>query len=111
MNSNIINLDTRLPCIPADSEELDYLFHNNGDEQLYCASADPMERNMFNRVEVAFPILDEGFRKRIISELQLYLSDNTQAWTLNADGNYTRETETETPVTARDMLLESLAES
>jgi polyphosphate kinase len=88
-----------------------YLFHNNGDEQLFCASADLMERNMFNRVEVAFPILDESFRERIISELQLYLSDNTQAWTLNADGDYTRETATETTVTAQNMLLETLAES
>ncbi|MDX1696924.1 MAG: polyphosphate kinase 1 [Thiohalobacterales bacterium] len=88
-----------------------YLFHNDGDEQLYLASADLMERNMFNRVEVAFPILDQKFRKRISRELQLYLADNTQAWTLNNDGSYTRATADAEPVTAQKALLESLSET
>jgi polyphosphate kinase len=88
-----------------------YLFHNDGDKQLFCASADLMERNMFNRVEVAFPIPEESFRERIFKELQLYLDDNTQAWQLNTDGSYVRMTEDVEPVTAQNILLESLAES
>ena len=87
-----------------------YLFHNDGDEQLYCASADLMERNMFYRVEVAFPVLDPAFRERITRELRLHLADNTQAWTLGADGNYTRAHAGESAVTAQQDLLESLAE-
>jgi polyphosphate kinase len=88
-----------------------YLFHNNGDEKLYCASADLMERNMFNRVEVAFPVLDEQFRERIVQELGLYLADNTQAWQLAADGTYKRIAEDAEPVTAQRVLLEKLTES
>ena len=88
-----------------------YMFHNDGDEQLYLASADLMERNMFNRVEVAFPILDAKFRHRIIKELRLYLADNTQAWTLNNDGSYTRTTPDEKPVTAQLALLERLSDN
>src|SRR3569623_792730 len=35
-----------------------YCFHNGGDPVVYCSSADWMERNMFRRVEAAFPIED-----------------------------------------------------
>lgn len=69
-----------------------YYFENGGEPELYCASADWMPRNFFRRVEVAFPVTDPALRQRIIDELKLYLADNTQAWTLNADGNYTRAT-------------------
>ena len=68
-----------------------FYFHNNGEEDLYLSSADWMDRNFFQRVEVCFPIEDQGLRKRIIKEgLELYLSDNTQAWVLNKDGEYRR---------------------
>ncbi len=33
-----------------------YYFHNDGDEEIYCASADWMERNFFRRIELMFPI-------------------------------------------------------
>ena len=35
-----------------------YYFHNGGNEELYCASADWMERNFFRRIELMFPIVD-----------------------------------------------------
>jgi polyphosphate kinase len=45
-------------------------------EALYCASADWMERNLFRRVEVAFPILDPALHARVVrEELALYLAD------------------------------------
>ena len=47
-----------------------------------------MDRNFFRRVEVSWPIKDPVIRKRIIEELEIYLSDNQQAWILQADGNY-----------------------
>ena len=48
-----------------------------------------MDRNFFRRVEVCFPIEDQGLRERIYKEgLELYLSDNTQAWVLQRDGEY-----------------------
>ncbi len=33
-----------------------FYFENGGEPELYCASADWMERNFFRRVEVAFPV-------------------------------------------------------
>ena len=47
-----------------------------------------MTRNMFHRVETCFPIKHKRIRDRMIEDLNLYLSDNTHAWILNADGNY-----------------------
>lgn len=64
-----------------------YYFYNNGDERLYCGSADWMDRNLFHRVEVAFPIEDKKLFQQIYQDgLINYLQDNTQAWTLNGDG-------------------------
>jgi polyphosphate kinase len=67
-----------------------YYFHNNGDADLYLASADWMERNFFRRIEVAFPILNQRYRSRVIGDLEKYLADTTQAWVLQSDGRYER---------------------
>jgi polyphosphate kinase len=55
------------------------------------SSADWMGRNMFRRIEVAWPIRDPALRQRVIDEcLVPYLHDGRDAWTLNADGSYQR---------------------
>ena len=66
-----------------------YYFHNDGDERLYCGSADWMDRNLFHRVEVAFPIEDKKIFTQIYRDgLQNYLEDNSQAWSLFGDGHW-----------------------
>ncbi len=88
-----------------------YYFKNAGEEEIYCSSADWMPRNFFRRVEVAFPILDETLRKRVVDEaFGLYLQDNTQAWVLDADGQYTRLEPAlhELPIAAQEVLMASL---
>jgi polyphosphate kinase len=67
-----------------------FYFENGGEPELYCGSADWMERNFFRRVEVAFPIQRDSHRQRILEDLTLYLDDNSQAWILLADGRYER---------------------
>jgi polyphosphate kinase len=67
-----------------------FYFENGGEAELYCASADWMERNFFRRVEVAFPILRRHHLERICRDLDLCLADNCQAWKLKADGEYER---------------------
>ena len=68
-----------------------FYFYHGGDELLFCSSADWMPRNFFNRVETCFPIDEKRPRDQIIKYgLQNYLSDNSQAWLLQADGNYKR---------------------
>ena len=68
-----------------------YYFHNNGEEELLCASADWMNRNLLRRVETCFPILDEALKNRVMKEgLRIYLADNTGTWSLRRDGSYVR---------------------
>ena len=68
-----------------------YYFSNNGDARIYCSSADWMDRNLFNRVEACFPIVDPALKKRIYQQgLLTYLKDNQQAWLLQSDGTWLR---------------------
>jgi polyphosphate kinase len=85
-----------------------YWFANDGDEVLYLASADLMERNLDRRVETAFPIEDRKLRQRIRKDLDVYLSDNTTAWLLQPDGQYIRlhPADSQIPHDVQQQLLE-----
>ena len=67
-----------------------YSFANDGKPEIYCGSADWMDRNLFRRVEVAFPVESPELQARVADELQLYLDDDVQAWSLLATGKYVR---------------------
>ena len=67
-----------------------YAFANGGNWQVYCSSADLMDRNMFRRVETCFPIEDRKLHERVLGDLDMYLKDNSQAWVLQDDGQYQR---------------------
>ena len=85
-----------------------YWFANGGDTELYCSSADWMERNLLRRVEACFPVRDPRLAARIFREtLQNYLDDNVQAWLLDADGQYQRATPGKAPAhSAQQWLLD-----
>ena len=67
-----------------------FYFENGGEPEMYCASADWMERNFFRRVEVAFPAAARGPSRAHPARPGLCLSDNCQAWLLQPDGSYRR---------------------
>ena len=67
-----------------------YYFENAGQREIYCGSADWMDRNLFRRIEVAFPVESRELQSRVTEELVLYLADDCQAWTLSSDGHYAR---------------------
>ncbi|HEX8611473.1 MAG TPA: polyphosphate kinase 1 [Telluria sp.] len=68
-----------------------YYFRNDLAHDVYLASADWMSRNLFRRIEVAFPILDKALKRRVLTEgLNPYLKDNSNAWELDASGHYQR---------------------
>ena len=67
-----------------------FFFGNDSASELYLASADWMERNFFRRVEIAFPVREQTHRERILRDLDSYLADNMQAWSLGQDGRYVR---------------------
>ncbi|MGQ0622015.1 MAG: polyphosphate kinase 1 [Panacagrimonas sp.] len=67
-----------------------FCFHHDGNPEVWLSSADWMERNLFRRVEVAFPVFDKKLRARVVEHLEAYLADTAQSWILQADGSYTR---------------------
>jgi len=68
-----------------------FYFENGGNPDLYLGSADWMQRNLYARVEVLFPVKDPQLRERICNEvLAAYLSDTRKARLLEPDGCYTR---------------------
>jgi polyphosphate kinase len=67
-----------------------YWFANGGEDELFLASADLMERNLDRRVETGFPIESKKLQQRLKKELELYLADNSSASVLQPDGHYQR---------------------
>jgi len=56
-----------------------FVFANNGDPKVYLGSADWMNRNIYRRIEVCFPIYDAKIREEILAIIELQLHDNVQA--------------------------------
>lgn len=56
-----------------------WYFYNNGREDLYLTSADWMKRNLYRRIETAFPVIDKKIKQTIIKILNIQLSDNVKA--------------------------------
>ena len=65
-----------------------FYFRNGGHEEVYLSSADWMRRNLERRLELLFPVKDEGLKKRLIDILNIFFTDNTQSEILLPDGNY-----------------------
>jgi polyphosphate kinase len=87
-----------------------YYFENGGEPEIWCSSADWMERNFFRRIEVAFPLQRDTHRQRVLADLELYLADNCQAGVLQPDGKYVRELPHDaTARSAQGELLASIA--
>ena len=68
-----------------------FYFANGGDEEVWLGSADWMNRNLRSRVEVVFPILDQGLKRRIYRELLAFaLADRAKSRQMRPDGTYIR---------------------
>ncbi len=68
-----------------------FYFLNGGEPEIYAGSADWMPRNLFERCEVVFPILDPQLRQRIRDEiLAAYLADTAESRFLLPSGKYVR---------------------
>jgi len=90
-----------------------YFENTDAQTELYLSSADLMPRNLRNRIEQCTPILDENIKLNIISELELYIEDNSNAWLMQEDGEYVQAIVTDENPSIRNAqheLLEKLSE-
>ena len=65
-----------------------FMFENAGHPEFYAGSADWMPRNLDRRVEIVFPLEDEGVRAKAWHILDTELADTEQASILQPDGTY-----------------------
>lgn len=64
-----------------------FLFHNNGNEEMFLGSADWMSRNIYRRIEVCFPIYNEAIKAELKKLLSIQLRDNMQAVYIDGEMN------------------------
>ena len=77
-----------------------YVFAHGGEEKVYVSSADWMTRNLDRRVEVAFPILDDGLRAEVRHLLDLQSRDNVKA--RDFDNKFIAAADCEKPLRAQE---------
>jgi len=88
-----------------------FYFSNDGNPEVFLASADWMPRNFVRRIEVMFPIEHAQLKARIVDRiLPTILGDNVKARLQNPDGTYRRATPGEGQATIRSQtVLHNLA--
>jgi len=64
-----------------------WYFYHGGKEDLYLTSADWMKRNLYRRIETAFPVLDKKIKKAILAILDIQLKDNVKACLIDENLN------------------------
>jgi len=87
-----------------------YFFKNQGDSEYYIGSADSMQRNLENRVEVLAPVEEPELKAELRSILDTLLSDSHGVWQMNEDGSYTLLEGKDDSVTSQQALINNAAE-
>ncbi|HVA62521.1 MAG TPA: polyphosphate kinase 1 [Terriglobales bacterium] len=81
-------------------------FANGGADEIYLGSADWMPRNLYERVEVVFPVRDPALRHRLRHQiLAAYLADNAKTRWMQPDGSYLRPPPKARGFNAQEFLL------
>ncbi len=83
-----------------------FVFHNNGNPQYFMGSADWMNRNLHSRVEVVFPLYDKGICDELNKILQLQLTDNCKAVSINIQLNNERLINGHSPLAAQQAIYD-----
>ena len=61
-----------------------FIFHNNGQDEVYLGSSDWMNRNIYRRIEVCFPIYEARLKDEIRELIRIQLSDTAAATPIDA---------------------------
>jgi polyphosphate kinase len=67
-----------------------YYFENGGEPEYWLGSADWMPRNLDDRVEVAFPVIDPALQRELRQVLDIQLADTEKARAILPDGRSER---------------------
>lgn len=62
-----------------------FIFHHHGRELVYMGSADWMNRSVYSRIEVCFPVYDDSVKQVVKQIIQFQLEDGASAVLLDAE--------------------------
>ena len=95
INVNLIvrSICRLVPGVPGQSENITvkrivdrylehgriFIFHNNGNKEVFMGSADWMNRNIYRRIEVCFPIYSQELKNQMTDLISLQLKDTQKA--------------------------------
>ena len=82
-----------------------YAFGKGDDQRVYISSADLMTRNVNRRIEIATPVLDEEVKEKVLTLLDLILSDNIKGRSLGSDGSYSKIKGGEKKINSQEICL------
>jgi len=85
-----------------------FIFYNNGNEKIYLGSADWMNRNIYRRIEVCFPVYDEGIRQQIKKIIALQWQDDVQAVYIDASLHNVWLKDASAPVRSQEAIYQFL---
>ena len=88
-----------------------FYFYNNGQEEVFCSSADWMPRNLEKRVEILFPVERPELEEELIHILNIELEDNVKAHLLQPDDTYIKvDRRGKTALSSQDYFVEEARE-
>lgn len=83
-----------------------FIFHNDGDPNVFISSADWMVRNLDHRVETACPIYDPEIKQELIDIVNIQLSENIKGRILdNEQRNYYIKRQENEPMVRSQMAI------
>ncbi|WP_442588330.1 polyphosphate kinase 1 [Pedobacter sp. AW31-3R] len=62
-----------------------FIFHNQGNKEVFMGSADWMNRNIYGRIEVCFPVYDAELKGQLMEIMDIQFRDTQQAVELNEE--------------------------
>jgi polyphosphate kinase len=65
-----------------------FFFKNGGESEYFIGSADLMERNLDNRVEVFIPVEQPNLTTELRAVFDAHLNDRRNTWDMRPDGSY-----------------------
>jgi polyphosphate kinase len=88
-----------------------FIFQNGGDQLVYLGSADWMNRNIYKRIEVCFPVYSPDLKKEIIDIIELQFRDNVQAVDLDSSLRNIPVAQNEEPLQSQKAIYDLLCQN